>query len=88
MCRADIGLVVDTSGSIKKALPGLERNWDTLLDFLKQIVDAVDYGLDNTRIGEVYFGNNARVHFDLNDCPDKACINQKILSTPFTVSFK
>ncbi len=63
MERADIGFLVDSSGSIRDK--GVQ-NWDQVKDFLVQIVRSVNVNADGVRIGVVKFSHIAELEFRLD----------------------
>ena len=71
----DLAIVVDASGSIKKA--GAE-NWDLVIEFVLSIIDGFDVGASKTRIGLVTFSNKAFVQIKLNDYYNKEDLKQEI----------
>jgi len=55
-CLVDICFVVDHSGSIRdKEAPG-EDNWQYVLNFMANVVSAVNLGINETHVGSVMFG--------------------------------
>ena len=58
---ADIVFVLDSSGSI-----GAD-NWVKVLNFTKSIAGGFIIGPEEVQIGAVYYGNRARVAFNLNE---------------------
>ena len=76
---------MDSSGSIRQSNPsdGSYDNWALLLEFVVDIVRALDIGLDDTRVGLVRFGDEAANMFYLNSYTDKADVIRSIRSTQF-----
>jgi len=66
--RADIVLVIDSSGSIRDNNPrdGSYDNWQLLLQFVERIVDDLFIETGQVRIGAVRFSTNAQSVFHLN----------------------
>ena len=62
VCKAvaDVAFIVDSSGSIGR------RNWVTMLQFLKDMVEAFDVGPQKTHIAVVAYSTNANVEFRFN----------------------
>ena len=58
--QEDIVFLVDSSGSIQR------NNWDTIKDFIKNIVRDYTIGPSNVRVGLAIFGNDVELMFQLN----------------------
>lgn len=56
----DLGFVIDASGSIGAV------NFQKILQFVAQIVDAFDIRENGTRVGVIYYSDDAKVAFDFN----------------------
>ena len=69
---ADIIFVLDSSGSI-----GLD-NWVKVLNFTKSIAGGFVIGPDEVQIGVAFYGNRARVAFNLNEYDNIGDVNQAI----------
>ena len=54
-CLLDISFVVDSSGSIRMANQGGVDNWQVILDFMVDVVESINVGQDQTRVGSVTF---------------------------------
>ena len=54
--QGDIVFVVDSSGSIYR------ENWNTILDFMKRLVNDFTIGPDNIQVGVTLFGKKASDH--------------------------
>ena len=54
---ADVAFIVDSSGSIGR------RNWVKMLDFIEEMVKALNVGADMTHIAVVAYSTNAKVEF-------------------------
>jgi hypothetical protein len=76
---------VDSSGSIRDNNPsdGSYDNWQLVLEFMTQIVNALTIGPDQTRIGVVKFANKGESMFYLNDHDTASEINNAILSISY-----
>ena len=77
---ADITFVVDSSGSIEKAGAG---NWDLVLNFIADIIRALDIGPSGVRVGMVLFGNSGHLEFHLTDYPTKSDLISRVLQTKY-----
>lgn len=77
VCRfqADICFVVDSSGSINDRDP---QNWQRVKEFMKNIVDRLEVGLEKIRISVVTFSNRGNVEFYLNDYKNNAEVKNAI----------
>ncbi len=63
VCKADIVLVIDSSGSIQRADPG---NWDKVKQFLQNLIDNVNVGHEESRIAAVTFSNEGYLQWKLS----------------------
>ena len=54
-CLLDISFVVDSSGSIRMANQGGVDNWQVILNFMVDVVESINVGQDQTRVGSVTF---------------------------------
>ncbi|XP_044176598.1 collagen alpha-1(XII) chain-like [Acropora millepora] len=54
---ADVAFIVDSSASIER------RNWEKMLDFIKEMVKAFNVGAVKTHIAVVAFSTDAKVEF-------------------------
>ncbi|KAI0220298.1 Matrilin-3 [Lamellibrachia satsuma] len=77
---ADIVFVVDSSGSIRDANPkdGSYDNWELLLNFMVTMVDKLNIGSNQVRIGVVKFSTDAESVFHLNQYTDKNSLKEAI----------
>ncbi|KAI0213235.1 hypothetical protein LSAT2_001785 [Lamellibrachia satsuma] len=77
---ADIVFVVDSSGSIRDANPndGSYDNWELLLNFMVTMVDKLNIGSNQVRIGVVKFSTDAESVFHLNRYTDKNSLKEAI----------
>ena len=66
----DLAFIIDNSGSIRdKNKDG--DNYDRLKEFLANLVDQLDVGMDRTRVAAVRFSDVAELEFHLDDYNDK-----------------
>jgi Mg-chelatase subunit ChlD len=77
---ADIVFVIDSSGSIRDQNPrdGSYDNWELLLNFMVKIVDMLNIGSNQVRIGAVKFSTYAESVFHLNQYSDKTSLKAAI----------
>jgi hypothetical protein len=73
--KSDIVFVVDSSGSIDDSDI---LNWERVKNFTKSVVELLDIGRDNVRIGLVLFGNEAHIQFYLDSYYDVENMNAAI----------
>ena len=81
--RADIVMVIDSSGSIRDNNPqdGSYDNWNLLLQFVERIIDDLYIETGQVRIGAVRFSTNAQNVFYLKEFAtslDKNALKNKI----------
>ena len=69
--------LVDSSGSIQR------NNWQTVLNFMKNIVRDFTIGPNNVRIGVAIFGNDVQPMFQLNTYSNQNDIINAIDRIPF-----
>ena len=83
--KADIVFVIDSSGSIRDQNPGDKSydNWDLLLKFMNQMVDVLNIGANQVRVGAVKFSTNAESVFHLNQYSDKNSLKAAISRTKY-----
>jgi len=55
-CYIDLALVIDCSGSIRKANEPGEDNWEYIIEFMVDLVNNVNVGDDDTHVAAVSFG--------------------------------
>jgi len=55
-CYIDIALIIDCSGSIRKANEPGEDNWQYVIDFAVDLVTSINVGADETHVAAVSFG--------------------------------
>ena len=75
--RADIVMVIDTSGSVGKA------NWKRLLEFVVRVVDHLNIDAGHVRIGAVEFESSAHGVFHLNRYSDATLLKNAIRKVPY-----
>ncbi len=75
--QEDIVFLVDSSGSIYR------QNWQTILDFMKNIVRDFTIGPNNVRIGVAIFGDDVQPMFQLNTYSSQFEILNAIDRIPF-----
>ena len=56
---ADVAFVVDASGSIRR------ERFPLVLSFIQSVIDQLDVHPSQTRVGAVYWSDNAFLQFDL-----------------------
>jgi len=59
-CQVDVALVVDCSGSIRKANPPGVDNWQYVIDFMVDLVTRINVGADKTHVAAVSFGTQSK----------------------------
>ena len=59
-CYIDIALVIDCSGSIRKANEPGEDNWQYVIDFVVDLVTSINVGVDETHVAAVSFGTHVK----------------------------
>ena len=71
--KADICLIIDSSGSIRHNNPADKShdNWHLVLQFTVDLVDYFTIGPDATRVGVIVFSENVRMEFPLNQHHDR-----------------
>ena len=74
---ADIIFVLDSSGSIGKG------NYELMLNFTKSIVSEFIIGPNNVQIGVNYYGNQARLAFQLNTYDNEQDVLEAIEEIPW-----
>ena len=75
--QEDIVFLVDSSGSIQR------QNWQTILDFMKNIVSDFTIGSNSVRVGVAIFGNDVQPMFQLNTYSTQYEILNAIDRIPF-----
>ena len=68
--KADIALVIDSSGSIQEG----GNNWARMKTFTQELVNRLDISVTRVRVGAVQYGGNANVEFNLNTYSKKSDI--------------
>ena len=66
--RVDLVFVVDSSGSIRDANPADNSydNWALILEYVYDVVDLMNIGQDQTRVGLIAYSQTAVNMFYLN----------------------
>ena len=83
-CSIDLALIVDSSGSIRdNNVVGQTDNWELVLNFLQQLVQGLNVGAQQTRVGMVIFGNSGRVEFQLDTYETLNQVQGAIRATPY-----
>ena len=67
--KADIGFIVDQSTSIVLA-PGGNDNWNSILNFVQQVIQSFSISPTLTRVGMVRFSTNASFEFGFTSYSD------------------
>jgi uncharacterized protein YegL len=77
--------VVDSSGSIRGANPADKSfdNYNLLLTFITEIIDALPISLTQVKVGMVIFGNAAKSEFYLNSYQNKTLLKQAVLNATY-----
>ena len=73
----DVVFVLDVSISIRS------QRFQLIRDFVTQISKRLDVGPDNTLVGVILFGNDARIHFDLMDNTNETELLSSIAAIPY-----
>lgn len=60
--KADVGFIIDGSGSIENALKG---NYKKVLQFVKNVVKAFEVSKEKTHIGIISYDHDAKVGISL-----------------------
>ena len=74
--RADIVMVIDTSGSVR-------NNWSLLLAFVVRMVEHLNIDAGHVRIGAVKFGSSALSVFHLNQYSNANPLKNAISNVPY-----
>ena len=74
---ADIGFVLDGSGSVTAA------NWAKMLQFVQDFAGRINFGLDSNRIGVVSYANEAQLDVRLNDYGSLAGFRSAVAAIPY-----
>ena len=76
---ADMVFVIDSSGSIGSA------NFEKVRQFVKDVINAFDIGLDKTRVGVVQYSSSNLITrvFDLNTYNNKADMLDAVTRMPY-----
>jgi hypothetical protein len=81
----DLALILDSSGSIRHSNPWDRSydNWDLATQFLSDLVQNLNVGLDHTRVALVKYSSRSIIEFDLNDYQDLSAVQAAIRSTSY-----
>jgi hypothetical protein len=81
----DLALLVDNSGSIRDSNPqdGSYDNWDLVTQFMSDLVQNLNVGIDGTRVALVKYANRVHVEFDLNDYQSLSDVQAAIRNTEY-----
>jgi uncharacterized protein YegL len=79
-CEKEVDLVflLDTSGSVGQG------NFNKMLMFVDEVVRAVGFQYDRTRLGIITFSSDARVAFHLGDYKTQRALTKAIMAVPYT----
>ncbi|OAF67831.1 Cochlin [Intoshia linei] len=82
----DLAFIIDASGSIRDQNPsdGSFDNWNLMLQFLTKVVDALNVGGDEVRIGVVSFSEEGILEIPLNKYYNPDDLKQAILDIQYT----
>ncbi|XP_069134272.1 collagen alpha-3(VI) chain-like [Argopecten irradians] len=75
ICRrqvADIAFIADASTSIGQA------DFNKLINFIKEVVDEFDIGVDSTRVGLISFANTSQIEFGLSTYTSSAEVEKAL----------
>ena len=76
--QADIIFVLDASGSVGTS------NFETVKQFIRDLVDAFEIGPNNIRVGVEKYSTVTNTEFDLKDYLNKKALGTRIMSIPYT----
>ncbi|ELU16324.1 hypothetical protein CAPTEDRAFT_192434 [Capitella teleta] len=84
-CALDLVILVDSSGSIRKANPedGSYDNWQLLLNFIKTAISKFVIGPRDTRVSIILFSTDATLEFTLNAADSEAEIIALVDQLPY-----
>ena len=82
MCELDLLIIMDSSGSINWLDPG---NYDRMKSFINTFLDYPQFDIDAglTRVGLIYFSDDARVSFRLDQYQSKAQVEDAVLRVEY-----
>jgi len=89
LCKLDMVLCLDNSGSISYFLNGTEdpakppTNWKLMIDFSQDIVKQLTIGPLGSQVGLVDFGSRGKIDFGLTDYQTSALLSDNIGKVPF-----
>lgn len=69
-CRANIGFLIDSSGSVKK------RGWDTMIEFVLKIAKTLDIKEDETQIAVTKFSHTSELSIKFVTISKHSSINE------------
>ena len=75
--KSDIVFVLDSSGSVG------EDNFKVMKDFVKSVVQNLNIGPDNTKVGVITFSRYPVIRLHLDDYTDKTALLQAIDQVPY-----
>ena len=70
--------ILDSSRSVE------ETNFQTMLEFLRDLVDHLDIGSDMIRVGVEKYSHTANTEFNLHDYFDKNSLKDGIMNIQYT----
>ena len=76
--QGDVVFVLDASGSVGSS------DFQTMLQFVNDLVDDFDIGTDLVRVGVVKFASSVYPEIDLHDHSDKSALKNTILGIAYT----
>ena len=76
--QGDVVFVLDASGSVGSS------DFQTMLQFVNDLVDDFDIGTDLVRVGVVKFASSVYPEIDLHDHSDKTALKNTILGIAYT----
>lgn len=83
--KKDIIFLLDSSGSIRDTNPadGSYDNWALMLNFVRNLVDQLNIGENETHVAVVSFSQTARTIFHLDTYYDKTLLKNAITNIPY-----
>lgn len=86
----DLTFLVDSSGSIRDKNPKdasgnvIYDNYEVILQFVVDMINSLPVSQNKTRVGMVYFSDDAKLNFQLNGLNyDRDLIVRAVLNTPY-----
>ena len=80
MGGADVVFVLDTSNSIRS------ENWPFIINFTASVARFLDIGLNDSLIGMILFGANAKIHFNVRKYLNQDSLVEAIMNTEYNIS--